>query len=221
MPRTARASVGGICYHVLNRGNRRDQVFLDDADYEYFLTLVGRACERHRMRVLDYCLMSNHFHLVLWPHGDGDLGRWMHALMTPQVRRYNLRHRRDGHVWGGRFKAFPVQDDEHLTTVLRYVERNPLRAGLVTHAAAWPWSSLRWWRQPGRPEFLHPIDTVMAKDWPAIVDEPQTDAELEGLRRCVSRGTPYGDSTWVRRIAAKLNLEFTLNPVGRPRKSPK
>lgn len=82
MPRTARASVGEICYHVLNRGNNRAAVFLDSVDYQYFVDLIAAACERLPMRVLAYCLLPNHFHLVLQPHGDGDLGRWMQWLMT-------------------------------------------------------------------------------------------------------------------------------------------
>ncbi len=123
MPRTARASVGGVCYHVLNRGNARMRVFHGDEDYEAFVDLLDRACERLPMRVLTYCLMPNHFHLVLLPHGDGDLGRWMQWLLTSHVRRHHRRRRSSGHVWQGRFKAFPIQQDAHLVMVLRYVQR--------------------------------------------------------------------------------------------------
>lgn len=131
MPRTLRASLGDYCYHVLNRGNARAQVFHDDGDYRAFVDLIGTACERLPMRVLAYCLMPNHFHLVLRPHGDGDLSRWMQWLLTAHVRRHHRRYGTTGHIWQGRFKAFPTQDDGHLLAVLRYVERNPLRAGLV------------------------------------------------------------------------------------------
>lgn len=145
MPRTARASVGDVCYHVLNRGNARAPVFHKAADYDAFLSLIADACERLPMRVLGYCLMPNHFHLVLRPHDDGDLSRWMQWLLTSHVRRYHKHHRTPGggHVWQGRFKAFPIELDEHLQAVLRYVERNPLRANLVKHAEDWRWSSLR------------------------------------------------------------------------------
>src|SRR5271165_906685 len=87
--------------------------------------------------------MTNHFHLVLWPRADGDLSRWMHWLLTTHVRRYLRHYRHSGHVWQARFKAFPIQQDEHFLTVVRYVERNPLRAGLVERAQDWRWSSLR------------------------------------------------------------------------------
>jgi putative transposase len=116
MPRTARASVGGVCYHVINRGNARMEVFAKDADFRAFLDLMAEANERLVLPVLGLCLMPNHFHLVLWPSGDGDLSRWMHWLMTSHVARYR-RHRHDrgiGHVWQGRFKAFPIQSDGHL-----------------------------------------------------------------------------------------------------------
>ncbi|MEX2008883.1 MAG: transposase, partial [Dongiaceae bacterium] len=111
MPRSARPAVGGMCVHVVNRGNHRDEVFRKRGDYEAFLTLMEEACQRLPMRILAYCLMPNHFHLVLWPFGDADLGRWMQWLMTAHVRRYHRHYGTDGHVWQGRFKAFPIQQD--------------------------------------------------------------------------------------------------------------
>jgi putative transposase len=154
MPRTARASVGGMCYHVLNRGNGRADVFHKDGDFAAFLELMAGANERLPLRILGYVLMPNHFHLVLWPRGDGDLSRWMQWLLTSHVRRYHRHYHGSGHVWQGRFKAFPIEQDEHLLTVLRYVERNPLRANLVRRAEAWAWSSLSWRSTGQRPELL-------------------------------------------------------------------
>lgn len=146
MPRIARASVGDICYHVINRGNAQIEVFHKDGDYRAFMELIGLACQRIPMRVLAYCVMPNHFHLALWPRSDRDLGRWMQWLLTAHVRRYHQHYRSSGHVWQGRFKAFPIEQDDHLLTVLRYVERNPLRGGLVEQAENWRWSSLHHWR---------------------------------------------------------------------------
>lgn len=127
MPRTARASVGGVCYHVINRGHARAEVFRNPEDYTAFRGLLWEAAERQRMRVLAYCLMPNHFHLTLWPRGDGDLSRFMQWLLTAHVRRDHRHYQSNGHVWQGRFKAFPIQQDAHLLTLLRYIERNPLR----------------------------------------------------------------------------------------------
>jgi len=144
MPRTARAAVGGMCYHVLNRGNARAEVFHKQGDYAAFLKLLCEAGQRVEMRLLAYCLMPDHFHLVLWPRGDDDLGRYMQWLTTSQVRRYHRHYGGSGHVWQGRYKAFPIQEDDHLLTVIRYVERNPVRAKTIPirKAQRWPWSSV-------------------------------------------------------------------------------
>ena len=122
MPRKPRISLGNICYHVLNRGNGRNTVFHKDGDYAAFLKLMDQANERTPMRLLSYCLMPNHFHLVLWPKLDGDLSKWMQWLTTSHVRRYHRHYNSSGHVWQGRFKSFPIQSDAHLLTVMRYVE---------------------------------------------------------------------------------------------------
>jgi putative transposase len=121
-------------------------------------------------------------------------------------------------VWQGRFKAFPIQQDEHLLAVLRYVERNALRANLVKRAQDWTWCSLRE-RLTGQPsELLHSSPVALPRNWPALVNRPQTVAELAALRRSVVRGTPFGEDAWIKRTARRLGLEFTLKPRGRPKK---
>jgi putative transposase len=221
MPRTARASLGNWVYHVLNRGNGRAEVFHKDEDYAAFAALFAPACERLRMRVLGWCLMPNHFHLVLWPHGDGDLGRWMQWLMTSHVRRYHRHYGGSGHIWQGRFKAFPIQQDEHLLTVLRYVERNALRARLVRKAENWRWSSLRERLTPTADSVLAAGPVPLPSDWAGLVNQPQTEAELAALHHSIQRGTPFGSRVWTGRAANQLGLEYTLHPRGRPRKQVK
>jgi putative transposase len=220
MPRTARASLGNWCYHVLNRGNARAEVFHKEADYAAFVGLFEPACARLRMRIVGYCLMPNHFHLVLWPHGDGDLGRWMQWLMTAHVRRYHRHYRSSGHVWQGRFKAFPIQQDEHFLTVLRYAERNPLRARLVKRAEDWTWSSLRQ-RSAGTADLLSSCPVSLPSHWTNLVNEPQTEAEVAAIRESIRRGKPYGSERWTKLAATKLGLQSTLHPRGRPRKDAK
>ncbi|MCK6457244.1 MAG: transposase [Phycisphaerae bacterium] len=223
MPRTARAAVGGLCYHVINRGNARMRVFDRDADYAAFVDLLARARQRVDARLLAFCLMPNHFHLVLWPRRDGDLGRYMQWLLTAHVRRYHsLRAgRTSGHVWQGRFKAFPIEQDAHLLTVMRYVERNARRAALVRRAEQWRWSSA--WR--GRPEheagLLHAGPVERPRDWLRRLNTPQTAAEEQAVRRSVVRGRPFGGEAWVLRMAKRLGLESTIRPRGRPRKKEK
>jgi len=114
-----------------------------------------------------------------------------------------------------------VEQDEHLLTVLRYIERNPLRAGLVAHAEAWPWSSLPWWSGAfgsPLPPYLHPGPVPRPANWVAWVNEPLTDAELAQVRQSVQRGTPFGTARWAKQTAARLGLQATLRPRGRPRK---
>ena len=169
------------------------------------------------MRLLGYCLMPNHFHLILWPHNDGDLGRWMQWLLTSHVRRYHRHYGGSGHVWQGRFKAFPIQEDEHYLTVLRYVERNPLRARLTRRAQAWAWSSLRQRLTGSSDSVLTTGPVAIPSNWSDLVNEPQTEAELAALRRSVQRGTPFGGPRWTKRAAQQLGLESTLRPRGRPK----
>jgi putative transposase len=217
MPRTARATPAGYCYHVLNRGNRRAEVYHSSDDYAAFVALMRRACARIPMRLLGYCLMPNHFHLALWPAGDHDVSRWMQWLLIAHVHAYRQTHRSTGHVWQGRFKAFPIEEDQHLLIVLRYIERNPLRAGLVARAEEWPWSSLPTW---GRPQLLPFVDAgpvSRPSDWAAYVNQLETEAELARLRYSAWRQAPFGSDSWVNQTAAVLGLESSLRPPGRPR----
>ena len=216
MPRTARATVGGVCYHVINRANGRARIFHDADDYRAFERLLAAASKRHTVRLIAYCLMPNHFHLVVIPDGDGDLSRWMQWLMTSHVRRHHRRYGTDGRLWQGRYKAFAVQDDRHLVTVLRYVERNPLRANLVSRAEAWPWSSLARRATGGRASLLGDPPFPLPADWLAFVNSAETAAELESLRRSVNRERPFGDATWQAETARRLGLVHTMRPRGRP-----
>ena len=221
MARTARASRGDICYHVINRGNGRAKVFHKVADYQRFTEIMCQACERLPLRVVGWCLMPNHFHLVLWPLEDGDLSRWMQWLMTCHVRRYHRHYRSSGHIWQGRFKAFPIQEDGHLLTVLRYVERNPVRAGLASQAEDWPWSSLYVLTHPPALPFLVPGPVSRPEHWLTLVNEAEPQPELDRLRTSVNRGRPFGSPSWSERMASLLGLEAATRPRGRPRKQPK
>ena len=222
MPRTARASAGGLCYHVLNRGNAGNEVFHEAGDYAEYMQLLQEATDVRKVRLLAYCLLPNHFHMVLWPRKDGDLSRWMQWLTTSHVRRYHRQHQSSGHIWEGRFRAFPVQPDEHLLTVLRYVEQNPLRLKelKVRKAEKWPWSSVGKGVAGLEPPTIEPGPAARGRDWLRSVQQPLSAEELALVRHSVVRGTPFGDPKWLQRIVAKLGLESTVRPRGRPRKTP-
>lgn len=221
MGRALRPLAGDLVYHVLNRAAGKRRVFEQPDDYAAFERVLVEAHERVAMRTLAYCVMPNHWHLVLYPREAGDLSRFMAWLTLTHTQRWHAWHRSTGTgaLYQGRFKAFPVQADEHLLTVCRYVERNALRAGLVQRAEDWRWCSL-WRRVAGLrsdSDWLAAWPLPQPDDWLAWVNQALTPAELEALRRCANRGQPFGRQHWVQSTARQLNLEATLRPRGRPR----
>ncbi len=217
MGRAKRIAAGGIVYHVLNRANRRTRIFHKPRDYDAFIKLLGDGLERIPCRLLGLCLMPNHWHLVLWPHADGDLSRLMAWITNTHVKRYR-QHYHDkigGHLYQGRFKSFPVQEDGHLLTVLRYVEANPLRAKLAARAGDWPWSS---YAMRGGPlaKLLGDWPVDRPADWGGCVEARWADAEKARLQTSMDRGRPFGEERWMQTTAARLGLELTLRPIGRP-----
>jgi putative transposase len=225
MPRRLRVSTGGLAYHVLNRAAGRGRLFDGDADYLAMERVIEQTHKRLPTRIVSYCLMPNHWHLVLWPREDGELSEFMRLLTVTHTQRWHA-HRRSagtGPLYQGRFKSFPIQQDEHFLTVCRYVERNALRADLVKSAQRWPWCSpaKRLGKEP--PAWLFssrqwPVD--QPDDWLAWVNRAESAAELEKLRVSVKRGRPYGDDRWQQRTAKRLDLESTLRPRGRQRVRP-
>jgi putative transposase len=205
--------MAGHAYHVLNRGNGGAVVFHKDSDYAAFCELLATAKSKVPVQVLGFCLMPNHFHLVVQPATDTGLSPFMQWWMTSHVRRYHRHYRSHGHVWQGRFKSFPIQRDAHLLTVLRYVLRNPVRVGLVEHAAQWPWSSLHF------PRLRDPCPVNQPADWLDWIDQPLFEHELTALRTSVNRQQPFGSPEWQERLASRLGLVSTLRPRGRPRKT--
>jgi putative transposase len=220
MGRPLRATAGGVIYHALNRANARQPIFEKSEDYLAFERVLGEAHVRLATRIVAYCLMPNHWHLVLWPTRDGELTEFTSWVTLTHTQRWHA-HRQSagtGHVYQGRFRSFPVQDDNHFLTVCRYVERNALRAGLVTRAENWRWSSLWHHARAGSPPpaWLAPWPIKRPTNWLDWTNQPQTSIELEAIRISVQRGRPYGSNNWVQKTADRLNLGNTLRPTGRP-----
>lgn len=221
MGRPARTAVGGMVYHVLNRANARIQIFDKPEDYEAFERILRQAVARVKMRLLAYCVLPNHWHLVVWPRGDGDLSRFVGWLSLTHTQRWHA-HRHSvgsGHVYQGRFKSFLVESDEHLWTACRYVERNALRARLCRRAEEWRWSSLWRWACGGREDqdlvSTWPIDRP--PDWLRRVNRAESVGDLAALRRSANRGQPFGSADWVERMAKRFSLDSLFRPRGRPR----
>lgn len=224
MPRRARSIVGGYAYHVLNRANGRLRLFRKEADFAAFERVIEEAHQRVPLRILGYTLMGNHWHFVVWPRQRqhtqvSEFFRW---LSVTHSQRWHAHHGTSGmgHVYQGRFKSFPIAEDEHLLAVLRYVERNPLRAGLVERAEEWRWGSL-YRRLAGTPEeraLLSESPVPLGRGWCEHVNRPQTEAEEQAIQCSIRRGQPYGGDTWLAKVTRQLNLEHTFRPRGRPKK---
>jgi putative transposase len=212
-----------LVYHALNRAVARLPLFQKDADYDAFLQVMHEALERHPTRLLAFCIMPNHWHMLLWPRKDGELTAFLRWLTHTHTMRWHAHYHTagTGHLYQGRFKAFPVETDEYFYTVARYVERNALRANLVERAEKWRWGSLAI-RESGdaaSKSLLSPWPLSRPRAWVQQVNAPQSEQEVEALRRAVHRGTPFGSEAWQKRMVRRLSLEHTIRPRGRPMNS--
>lgn len=226
MPRPLRPIADGLVYHVIARGNNRQDVFFQDGDYLAFLKALGDLKERKRFELYGYCLMGNHFHLLLRPRGSS-VSRIMQSLLVWHTQRYHRFHSSGGHVWQGRFKSPVIQDDDHLLAVLRYIEANPLRAHLVDSAADYRWSSFRAHGGGASDPLLDRVEAYEGlsvqrawrlRRWSAYVHQVPEEGELAAIRRSIQSGLPFGESGWVEELCKELDLDLTIRPRGRPRK---
>lgn len=221
MPRRNRFATGGYVFHVLNRAVGRGTLFETDGDYEAFLRTLEEARQQVPMRLLAYCVMPNHWHLVLWPRGDDDLASYMHWLTVTHTQRWHKFHETSGTgpLYQGRFKSFPVETDEHFYRLVRYVERNGLRAKLASRAERWRWCSLWQYANQSWPVSLDAWPIPRSPLWMDFVNGIESEAELLSLRNSVKRGSPFGSVAWQRQTASSLGLEATMRPLGRPKSS--
>jgi len=222
MPRIPRGLSDGLVYHVLNRGNGKQRVFHSDKDYEAFVSLMREAKERYSLKLLAYCLMPNHFHIVLMPAQSEDLSKWMQWLMTSHVRRYHRYHGTSGHVWQGRFFSSPL-DEAYLWAAMRYVERNPVRAKMVRKAENYRWSSAAAHCRVREDEVLtkKPIWRKQFEaigDWSAWLAEGDAPEQLEIMRRHTEKGLPCGSEKFIRKLETLVGRALHYRPQGRPRK---
>jgi len=220
MGRTKRITLGGYVYHALNRANGRLRIFRKDSDFLAFEQILAEGVARFDMRICGYCIMGNHWHLLLWPRRDGDLSAFMRWITLTHTQRYHVSHGTIGigHLYQGRYKSFPVQADSHYLTVLRYIESNPVAAELVTRAEQWLWSSFAV-RQGYEAAFeLSDGPIKLPSNWDRLLHETIAEPELQRLKNSMKRGAPFGNGHWKQLAAAKLKLESTLRPRGRPKK---
>jgi putative transposase len=220
MPRRKRRSTTGLVFHVLNRAAKRARLFESPSDYQAFERILAAALDRGGVALFAYCIMPNHWHLLLSPTDDNGLSRFMHWLTTTHARRWQLCRRLEGHgaVYQGRYKAIAVSDDHHFLTVCRYVERNALRASLVERAEDWPWSSLAKYDEDGRSRVMTAAwPVVRPLNWPDCVNTPHTASELDEIRAAIKSNQPFGGDEWKQMISASLELPSPRRgrPAGR------
>ncbi len=211
MPRRQRVRTAGLIFHVMNRGVKRAVLFENNDDYFAIEDLIAEASRRFGVRIFCYCIMPNHWHLVACVDADGELSRFMHWLTGLHARRWHEAHGNvgTGAVYQGRFKAIPVQCDEHFLRACRYVEANPVRASLVTTAV--DWRRLRHYDS----DFLVEWPVLRPAGWVADLDAA-AEEETADIRRFINRSAPFGGERWVRTTAEKLGLDKSLRR-GRPR----
>ncbi|MEA3363212.1 MAG: transposase [Thermodesulfobacteriota bacterium] len=185
MPRAARQLVDGGIYHLINRGNAQQTVFKKEQDFQAFTDLLLQMCNDFNIDLYAWCLMTNHYHLVVRPHKAELLSKGIHWFQSTHVRRYHRHYGSSGHLWQGRYKSFSIDDSDQLLTVIRYVEANPARAGMVDSAVDWLWSSHRHRVGTGSAGAC-PLSSALPVDlpqpWTAYVDTPMTDLEIYKMR---------------------------------------
>lgn len=216
-----------LAYHALNRGNNREVVFGQPQDYLAFVAALGQTQQRYPFALFGYCLMPNHFHLLLRPAQGVTISRILQSLTVAHTWRFHRQHCSVGHVWQGRFKSPVIQDGDHLLVVLRYIEANPLRAGIVRDPADYRWSSYLahglGHLDPllsGMPELqaLGRTDKERQARWRAKVSAPMRAADVLSIRDSLRQGRPFGQAGWVDAQARALGVNLSPRPRGRPRK---
>lgn len=220
MANRKRITKGGIAYHVLNRANGKLRIFKKELDFIAFENILAEGIELFNMRLCGYCIMGNHWHMLLWPVADGDLSDFMHWITVTHAMRWHTAHGTGGfgHIYQGRYKSFPIQHNWHYLKTMRYIENNPVRAGLAENAAQWQWSSYACRLNAPKPLELNAGPLPIPEKWAEIVNADITEKDNSQMGNSIKKGCPYGDKEWIIKTAKDLDLESTLRKPGRPKK---
>jgi len=219
MPRIARGLIDNQIYHIINRGNRRETVFHDMYDYERFLKLLQDSKEKYNIEIYAYCLMPNHFHLVIYTKYSESLSKAMHWISSSYVRYYNKRYKISGHLWQGRYKSFIVEQDSYLLVLLKYVEVNPKRAKIVKLCQDYKYSSAYNRINNINDELINIPPIELPNNWNKYINEEESKIDVDYIRNSIERQSPLGEELWQKNIAKECGIESTLNPRGRPWKN--
>jgi putative transposase len=222
MSRIARIVLEGVPYHVTQRGNGRQQVFFEERDYSLYLDLLDTYCQDARLRIWAYCLMPNHVHLIVFPERSTAMAQALGRTHANFARYYNLRKRECGHVWQARYFSTPLEA-AHLWRAMAYVERNPVRAGLVGYAEEYAWGSAR--LRGGYVQNRGLLDLApwqVEYDWARWREVLKTNIDEEAfgrrLQEASRRGRPFGGERFAEELEAHCGRKLLALPVGRPKK---
>jgi len=219
MARIARPVFPGLPHHIVQRGNRREDVFFTVADRRSYLAWLGQYCRVYRVELLAYCLMTNHVHVVMVPATEDALEQVFRPLHTRYAQRLNRRRGWTGHVWQGRYFSATL-DEAYLWSAVRYVERNPVRAGMVRRAELYPWSSAAAHCGLRQDDLLTRHATWLAdldpgQGWSRWLAEGEELARVAVLRHNVQRGLPCGSDAFVSELERKAGQSLRPRPPGR------
>jgi len=213
MPRFARVVVPACPHHLIQRGNRRQRVFFSDEDKAFYLVLLGRLARQHDISIWAYCLMENHVHLVVVPKAGDSFARGFGEIHRRYTLVINTREGWRGFLWQGRFLSYPL-DETYCYSAVRYVERNPVRAGLVARAELYEWSSAR---AHVRREAPFPLQRAIP-DWSTYLGQKESDGEIDEFREHERTGRPLGSEDFIARLEALTGRILAPRPTGRPLK---
>jgi putative transposase len=217
MVRIARVVVSGIPHHITQRGNRRQETFFRDKDYDSYLNLMSEWCGKRGVEIWGYCLMPNHVHMIAVPETEEGLARAIGEAHKRYTRMINLREHWTGYLWQGRFSSFPM-DEDYLLAAVRYVELNPVRARLVDRPEKWRWSSASAHLQ-GKDDKLVKVRPMLDRvsDWCDLL--ASGDEHLyEEVRKHERTGRPLGSGDFIKQVSQMLNRELEIKRSGRKKK---
>lgn len=221
MPRGPRVDVGDYVYHVINRAAGRRTIFPDSGAYRSFEDLLIEGQKTWEMPMLAYVIMPNHWHMLVYPRKDGDMGKYFHWLTTTHACRLRAFRNTigEGPVYQGRYKSFLVDTDAYVLTALKYIECNPVRAGLVETPEEWKWGSAhrRIFGTEQERALLAPPPVPLPDSYRVWINAGESEEALRQIRGSVSKGIPFGDDVWRDRMITKFVLKHTTRPAGRPK----
>ncbi len=219
MARIARAVAPGIPHHITQRGNRRQQTFFNDEDYQSYLELMSEWCRKCDVKIWAYCLMPNHVHLIAVPETKEGLNLTIGEAHRRYTRRINFREGWRGHLWQGRFSSFII-DNRYLLACTRYVELNPVRAGLVSKAENWLWSSAgpHMTGQDDKLVDTEPLLEIVNKPWGDFLSLDAQESEIELFRRHERTGRPLGKDSFIEKMELLLDRKLKLQKPGPKKK---